>query len=162
MISSVQESLKRDYEYLLWLLARRDYPEKKLREKLKAREVSVADSDTLLERLKEAGYFSEARFRRARIRQLTRRGDGPRALKAKLKVETGNEVTTSEIEDVYQELGTSDLEVLAAYLQKEFDKLSRSGRHDDKTVRQKLTERALRKGFGYDQAKRALQQIGAA
>lgn len=152
----IKESLKRDYEYLLWLLSRRDYPEKKLREKLKARGVSVEGADELLNALKDANFFSEERFRRSRARQLTRRGEGPRAIKAKVKSETGKDMSTQEMDDVYTELGTTDLEVLKAYIQKERAKLTRSGRFEEKEITQKLIERSMRKGFSYDQIKKTL------
>jgi regulatory protein len=156
---AVSESLKRDFEYLLWLLSRRDYPEKKLREKLKSRGVSVEGSDELLAELKQSGYFSEERFRKARARQLTRRGDGPRSVKAKLKSETGIDISATELEEVYSDLGTTDLQVLKSYLEKESNKLTRSGRFDAQQIKQKLIERAMRKGFNYDQTRKVLQEM---
>ncbi len=155
----MKDTLKRDYEYLLWLLSRRDYPEKKLHEKLKSRGLCAEDATTLLSRLKDSGYFSEERFRKARARQLTRRGDGPRSIKAKLKAETGNDLSSSELDEVYSDLGTTDMQVLKTYLEKELSKLTRSGRFEDKQIKQKLIERAMRKGFNYDQTRRVLLEI---
>lgn len=155
----IREDLKRDYEYLLWLLARRDYPEKKLREKLKSRAVTPENSNVLLEELKESGYFSEERFRKARARQLTRRGEGPRAIKAKVRSETGKDLSSTEMDEVYSDLGTTDMHVLKIYLEKEFAKLTRSGRFEEKQIKQKLIDRAMRKGFNYDQTKRVLLEI---
>lgn len=154
-----KEALKRDYEYLLWLLSRRDYPEKKLREKLRARKVIETDIEALLAEVKEAGYFSEERFRKARARQLTRRGEGPRAIKSKVKAETGIEMPESEMHQVYEDLGTTDYEVLHAYLTKEQSKLLRSQRFEPKQIHQKLTERAMRKGFSYDLIKKVILAI---
>lgn len=155
----LKETLKRDYEYLLWLLSRRDYPEKKLREKLRARKVIPDDIDLLLNAVREAGYFSEERFRKARARQLTRRGDGPRAVKAKVKAETGIEMPAGEMTQVYEDLGTSDLEVLNTYLTKEHNKLLRSGRFESRQISQKLIERAMRKGFSYDLIKKVMTAL---
>lgn len=157
----MKDALKRDYEYLLWLLSRRDYPEKRLREKLRSRKLDPTDIDTLLEKLKDSGFFSEERFRKARARQLTRRGDGPRAIKAKVKSETGRDLTTDEMEEVYLDLGTTDFDVLRGYMEKELAKLKRSSQNlEPPAIKQKLIERAMRKGFGYDQIKRVLTELG--
>lgn len=151
--------LKRDFEYLLWLLSRREYPEKKLREKLRTRKLTTEQADVLMTELKERGFLSDERFRRARARQLTRRGEGPRNIKAKVKAETGGELAETEMHAVYEDLGTSSHEVLTQYLGKELAKLERSGRHDPKAIKQKLIERALRKGFGYDEVKLGLAAL---
>jgi len=67
------------------LLAVRDRTERELRTRLARAEVSAADIEAVITRLRELGYLDDARFASARARGLVAtRGLGPRAVAQKL------------------------------------------------------------------------------
>ena len=98
--------LKKHRSYLIWLLARKDYPRRQLEEKLKKREVSSSDIKTLLDQLITEGWFYEGTFKKVRTRQLIRRGYGPRMIQAKLRTDRLS-IQAEEINVAYSELGSS-------------------------------------------------------
>lgn len=121
--------------------------------------MTESEITNLIDTIKDRGYFSEDRYRQARARQLTRRGDGPRSVKNKVKLETGTALSDLELKQVYEDLGVSSHQVLVDYLNKEHQKLTRGGRLESKQIQTKLVERALRKGFSYDQIKLHLATV---
>jgi len=75
---------QRAWGYLLDLLARRDYTEAELRERLHRRGLAEADADALLTRLAELGLLNDARFAERWVE--SRRGSrGRLALRTELR-----------------------------------------------------------------------------
>lgn len=75
---------ERAWSYLLDLLARRDYTEAELRERLSRRGVPARDADGMLERLRELRLVDDARFAESYV-ATRRRSRGRIALRAELR-----------------------------------------------------------------------------
>lgn len=72
--------------YLLYLLSKRDYSERELRQKLKQKEYDVEEIDSALEKAQANNWQSDERFCATFIRYRAMQGVGPRRLQQELKL----------------------------------------------------------------------------
>ena len=137
--------LKKHRSYLIWLLARKDYPRRQLEEKLKKREVSSSDIKTLLDQLITEGWFYEGTFKKVRTRQLIRRGYGPRMIQAKLRTDRLS-IQAEEINVAYSELGSSSEQHLKELIEK-YQRRYESKKLPPRELKHKIVQALMRKGF---------------
>lgn len=72
--------------YLLYLLSKRDYSERELRQKLKLKEYDAEEIELAIEKAQVNNWQSDERFCATFIRYRSMQGIGPRRLKQELKL----------------------------------------------------------------------------
>ena len=147
---------QRIYNYSVHLIARQDYSEYKLRQKLRSKKDNLPhEIDEVLEALKSRGLLKEASYRRLFIRKWMMKGESKDKIRKRGGMEKLN-FEDHEFEDVTKELGFSDEDSLEKLMDK---KLRMKEIPKDRNERQKLRDKTLRflisKGHGFDEAKRA-------
>jgi len=150
---------KRIYNYSIHLIARQDYSEYKLRQKLRSKKDNpIEEVEEVLAELKNKGLLREDRYRRLFIRKWMSKGESEdkirkRGSMEKLSFEEG------EFESVTEELGFTDDDSLEKLIQK---KLRSKEIPTDKEAKFKLRDKVLRflisKGHDYSDAKKALAE----
>lgn len=142
-------TLQRAKSYIMWLLARRDYPRKQLEDKLKKRELAPHEIKKLLDSLIEEGWYKEDSFKKLRTRQLLKRGFGPTMVKAKM---SRDRIAPSkeELATAYEELELSP-EVQIRQLLEKFGRRYAPLGLEPRKLREKLFQSLLRKGFSASQ-----------
>ncbi len=101
------QEYQKAYQYCLRILAQRDYPRAKLREKMKLRAVGRDIIEQVILRLDELGYIQENEYFRARIRGLLRKGYSFDGVVNKITFEYGFDVT-SILQELWEEESLSD------------------------------------------------------
>lgn len=147
----------RIYNYSIHLLARQDYSEYKLRQKLRSKKDNLPhEIEEVLLALKERGLLKEENYRRLFIRKWMIKGEA----EDKIRKRGAMEKLVFEDEDFERaasELGISDDDNVDKLVAK---KLRSKDLPTDRTEKMKLTNKVLRflisKGHDYDSAKRAL------
>jgi len=138
-------TLTRARSYVLWLLARRDYPRRQLEEKLRKRELSPEQIKTLLDALAENGLYKEETFKKLRTRQLLKRGFGPSMVKAKMSRDR-IVPTQEELNTAYEELELSpegQIKLLIEKYARRYEYLAL----EKHALKQRIIQALLRKGF---------------
>lgn len=155
-MSEQNPRLQRARSYVLWLLARRDYPQKTLEEKLKKKELTSDEIKNLLNDLIENGLYNEKTYKELRTRQLIRRGYGPIMIQAKMRKDRLL-ATKEDIQKGHLSLNSNPEEQLQMELQK---LLRRYASQDLKKheLRNKLFQSLQRKGFLSNDILKAIQQ----
>lgn len=149
-------NLKRARSYILWLLARRDYPRRTLEEKLKKKELSSLEIKTLLDGLSEEGLYREETFKKLRTRQLIRQGYGPSLIKAKMsrdRIVPSNE----ELDASYLDLDISQELQLRLLIEKHSKRYASRGLNP-RQFKEKLIQSLVRKGFSISIVLKALSE----
>ncbi|HXH73359.1 MAG TPA: regulatory protein RecX [Bacteriovoracaceae bacterium] len=151
---------QRIYNYSIHLLARQDYSEFKLRQKLRSKKDNLPhEIDEVLEALKNKGLLKEASYRRLFIRKWMMKGESEDKIRKRGNMEK-LQFESEEFTNVTDELGFSDEDSLEKLVQK---KLRCKEIPTDFKEKQKLRDKVLRflisKGHGFDEAKRALNNF---
>lgn len=144
IIAPVDE-LKKNREYVLWLLGTRDYPRATLERKLKGRGLGAAEARALLDTLAEEGLFIEKNYQRAKTRSLLKRGLGASLVKFKLRADRVT-VSDADISQAYDELSSSPRAELRVAVEKALRKWERRSGIDPKDLRQKIVRSLALKG----------------
>lgn len=134
----MNEELKKCYNSALRLIARRDYSEYKLSQKLKEKQFSLEEIAEVIGILKDENYLREDFYREARIKGLLRKGYSPEVVQYKMDQERCP-ATLEEIQDVGNEMDlTGDNQL--------FELVSKKVRIDYEFVsdKRKLKDRVLR------------------
>jgi SOS response regulatory protein OraA/RecX len=149
----------RIYNYSIHLLARQDYSEYKLKQKLRSKKDNLPhEVDEVLAKLKEKGLLREEAYRRLFIRKWMIKGEAKDKIRQrggmeKLKFEDG------EFERVSQELGISDDDNLEKLVMK---KLRGKDVPKDREGKQKLRDKVVRfllsKGHSYSEIKPVIEK----
>ncbi|QIW16905.1 recombination regulator RecX [Pasteurellaceae bacterium RH1A] len=71
-------------QYLVYLLARRDYSEQELRQRLKRKEYSEQEAEEALAKAQEHNWQSDVRFCATYVRSRSQQGYGPRRIQQEL------------------------------------------------------------------------------
>jgi SOS response regulatory protein OraA/RecX len=147
-------SLQKAKSYVMWLLARRDYPRRQLEEKLRKRELSPQKIKALLDSLVEEGWYKEDAFKKLRTQQLLKRGFGPSMVKAKM---SRDRIVPSkeELDQAYSELDLSPEQQIRELLEKFNRRYAPQGLEPQK-LRHKLFQALQRKGFNSSDILKAL------
>lgn len=148
---------QRIYNYSIHLLARQDYSEFKLRQKLRSKKDNLPhEVDEVLLKLKEKGLLREESYRRLFIRKWMLKGESEDKIRRRGAQEK-LEFQAEEFENVSLELGFSDEESLEKLVAK---KLRSKEIPSSYEARSKLRDKVLRflisKGHSFEEAKKAL------
>jgi SOS response regulatory protein OraA/RecX len=148
---------QRIYNYSIHLLARQDYSEYKLKQKLRSKKDNLPhEIDEVILKLKEKGLLREEAYRRLFIRKWMIKGEGEdkirkRGAMEKLVFEEG------EFEAIAAELGFTDDDSIEKLIQK---KLRMKDIPKDPKEKFKLRDKVLRflisKGHSYEDAKTSI------
>lgn len=135
---SEKKAEKKCYNAALRLIARRDYSEYKLRQKLKEKSFEKLHINSVIETLKEENYLREDLYREARIKGLLRKGYSPSVVSYKMDQERCP-ATLEDIQLVADEIGMTKNQQL-------FDLVEKKVRidYDFVTDKRKLKDRVLR------------------
>lgn len=162
-VTSASESedgdVRRIYNYCVHLIARQDYSEHKLRQKLRSKPQNLPHQiDEAIEKIKAKGLLREESYRRLFIRKWMLKGESEdkirkRGAQEKLVFED------DEFEACQKELGFTDDDSLEKLVAK---KLRLKEIPKDFKEKQKLRDKVLRflisKGHGFSEAKKAINQ----
>ncbi|HXH31654.1 MAG TPA: regulatory protein RecX [Bacteriovoracaceae bacterium] len=147
------------YSYCIYLLARQDYSEFKLRQKLRQKkEYLPHEIEETVTQLKEKGYLREAGYRRLFIRKWMQKGESEQKIRQRGNMEK-LQFEPEEFIEVEKELGFNDEDSIEKLVEK---KLRSKEIPTDAKEKSKLKDKVLRflisKGHGYDEAKKALNR----
>lgn len=152
----------RIYNYSIHLLARQDYSEYKLRQKLRSKKDNLPhEIDEVIEALKGRGLLREEAYRRLFIRKWMIKGESEdkiikRGGMEKLQFED------DEFSRVREELGFDDEESIEKLVAK---KLRSKVIPEDREEKYKLRDKTLRylisKGHGFEESKKAVDRYMA-
>jgi SOS response regulatory protein OraA/RecX len=150
---------QRIYNYSIHLLARQDYSEYKLKQKLRSKKDNLPhEVDEVLAKLKEKGLLREEAYRRLFIRKWMIKGEAEdkirqRGAMEKLVFEEG------EFEKVAVELGFNDDESLEKLVQKKLrGKTIPTDRLEKQKLRDKVFRFLLSKGHSFSEIKPVLEK----
>lgn len=150
---------QRIYNYSIHLLARQDYSEFKLRQKLRSKKDNLPhEVDEVIEKLKENKLLNEAGYRRLFIRKWMFKGESRDKIIKRGSIEK-LQFDDEEFERVEEELGFGESESLEKLIQK---KLRSKEIPESKEEFYKLRDKTLRflisKGHDYSDAKDAINE----
>jgi SOS response regulatory protein OraA/RecX len=148
---------QRIYNYSIHLLARQDYSEYKLRQKLRTKKDNLPhEIEEVLEALKKRGLLREENYRRLFIRKWMLKGEAEEKIRKRGAMEQlifeDEEFLTCE-----SELGFSDADSIDKLVQKKLR--SKEIPHDPKDrfrLRDKVMRFLISKGHSFEDAKKAL------
>ena len=133
----------------LGLLVRREHSRKELTRKLAARGVEAGEAEAAIDKLAEAGWQDDARFAQSLVRSRSQAGYGPAWLRAELGTHGLQEAVILAALD---EAEVDWTQVATALVRRRFGACGPLGLEP----RRKATDLLLRRGFGFDQVRAAL------
>lgn len=136
--------------YVLYLLSRREYSQKEIRQKLKLREVTTEEIDTVLEKMTELGLQSDQRFLESRVRLQKSSGKGPGYLRAEL---AQHQLSSEKIQAELDSEEHNWTDEAFHLIERKFGEPPFSVE-----IQRKAFALLLRRGFSYDLAKKATTQ----
>ena len=150
---------QRIYNYSIHLLARQDYSEYKLRQKLRSKKDNLThEVDEVIEALKERSLLREEAYRRLFIRKWMIKGEAAEKIKKRGAMEK-LVFEEHEFELCERELGFSDEDSIEKLVAK---KLRSKEIPEDPKEKYKLRDKVLRflisKGHSYEDAKHSINQ----
>ena len=150
---------QRIYNYSIHLLARQDYSEFKLRQKLRSKKDNLPhEIEEVIETLKTRGLLREAAYRRLFIRKWMLKGESEEKIRKRGQLEALT-FDEEEFTNAQNELGITEDESLDKLIQK---KLRSKNLPLDPKEKFKLRDKVLRflisKGHDFSEAKSALQK----
>lgn len=148
---------QRIYNYCIHLLARQDYSEFKLRQKLRSKPQNLPEEiDEAITKIKERGLLHEENYRRLFIRKWLIKGESEDKIRRRASQEK-LQLSNEEFKLAADELGVSSEDNILKLIQK---KLRMKEIPKDRESFYKLREKTLRflisKGHSYDEAKTSL------
>lgn len=149
---------QRIYNYCIHLLARQDYSEFKLRQKLRSKPQNLPhEIDEAIEKIKANGLLREESYRRLFIRKWLMKGESEDKIRRRGSQEE-LVFSSEEFESASQELGLSSEDNISKLIEK---KLRMKDIPENREAFYKLREKVLRflisKGHSYEEAKTSLQ-----
>lgn len=152
----------RIYNYSIHLLARQDYSEYKLRQKLRSKKDNLPhEVDEVINALKERGLLREEAYRRLFIRKWMIKGEAADKIRKRGAMEK-LQFEDHEFELCERELGFSDEDSIEKLVVK---KLRSKKIPTDPNEKYKLRDKVLRflisKGHSYEDAKQSINQYFA-
>jgi SOS response regulatory protein OraA/RecX len=145
----LEERLKKARDYLVWILARRDYARITLEQKLRDRKLPPDEIDALLDLMVEQKLYDPDAYFNLRVRSLFARGYAPLGIVRKLSQQR---IKTS-VESVEKLLFEEGLEVNTEkerFLEKCFSKYSldfSSNSHEVMKTLKKIINKAVGRGY---------------
>lgn len=153
------DTMNKPYQYATYLLSRRDYSLKKLKEKFKLKGFTDEEFQNTMEKLISLKLFDEQRYVQSKIKSLANRGHSINYIQRKLHFDN-IKIELEEISDLLQIEGISPEENIRDLLKRKF-------KYDpdnfDDTKKRKLKDRAIRflfsKGHGGSQCFSLVQEF---
>lgn len=148
----------RIYNYSIHLLARQDYSEYKIRQKLRSKKQNLPhEIEEAIEKLKANGLLKEAPYRRLFIRKWMMKGESEQ----KIRQRGGMEKLTfeeGEFEAISEELGFSDDESLEKLVQKKMrSKTIPSDPKEKYKLRDKILRYLISKGHSFEESRKTIE-----
>jgi SOS response regulatory protein OraA/RecX len=151
---------QRIYNYSIHLLARQDYSEFKLRQKLRSKKNNLPhEIDEVIQVLNSRGHLKEENYKRLFIRKWMMKGESEQKIKKRGAMEK-LEFESEEFRAIELELGFTDDDSIEKLVQK---KLRSKEIPEDYQSKNKLRDKVLRflisKGHSFEASKRALNDF---
>lgn len=149
---------QRIYNYCIHLLARQDYSEFKLRQKLRSKKNNLPhEIDEVILKLKERDLLREKSYRRLFIRKWMMKGESEQKIRQRGGMEK-LEFEDEEFELIAIELGFNDLESLDKLIAKKLRCKEIPENYEEKSkLRDKVLRFLISKGHSFDESKKALK-----
>lgn len=149
----------RIYNYSIHLLARQDYSEFKLRQKLRSKKDNLPhEVDEVLEALKTRGLLREESYRRLFIRKWMMKGESEDKIRNRGSMEK-LQFETEEFRAIELELGFGDQESIEKLIHKKLRSKVIPEEYEEKmSLKNKVLRFLISKGHSYDDCKKALHQ----
>lgn len=151
--------VKRIYNYCVHLIARQDYSEYKLRQKLRSKPQNLPHMiEEALEKVKAKGLLREESYRRLFIRKWMMKGESEDKIRKRGAMEK-LEFQDDEFENVSRELGFTDDESIEKLVAKKMrsKEIPRDPKEKFK-LRDKVLRFLISKGHSYEDAKKSIQK----
>jgi regulatory protein len=150
---------QRIYNYSIHLLARQDYSEFKLRQKLRSKKDNLPhEIEEVIQKLNERGLLREENYRRLFIRKWMLKGEAEDKIRRRGSIEK-LEFDDDEFQRVSEELGFSDNDSVQKLLAKKLRSKEIPQKKEDKLkLKMKLLRFLISKGHSYDEAKHSLEK----
>ena len=146
------------FKYALRLLARRDYSEYKLKQKLRDRGHSKEEITKTITELLERNYLREDLYREARIRGLMHKGLSPSSIQRRL-AEEFCQASLHEIEAIFQDQHVETNDQIERLILKKMPKTWPETREESYKIENKILRFLLSKGHSYQETKSCLEGI---
>ena len=149
---------QRIYNYSIHLLARQDYSEFKLRQKLRSKKDNLPDEvDEVIEVLKSRGLLREENYRRLFIRKWMMKGESENKIRQRGAQEK-LEFSEDDFQNAGIELGFEDQDSLKKLIDKKLrSKVIPKEFEERLKLKNKVMRFLISKGHSYEDCKKALQ-----
>jgi SOS response regulatory protein OraA/RecX len=150
---------QRIYNYSIHLLARQDYSEFKLKQKLRSKKDNLPhEIEEVLQTLKARGLLREENYRRLFIRKWMMKGESEDKIRQRAAMEK-LQFESDEFKMIENELGFTDEDSLQKLIEKKLRSKEIPDNYEEKmALRNKVLRFLITKGHGFDDCKRALNQ----
>ena len=151
--------MSRIYNYCIHLLARQDYSEFKLRQKLRSKKNNLPhEIDEALTKLKEKGLLREENYKRLFIKKWLQKGESANKIKMRANAEK-LELTEEHFAGVHEETDLTKKDILDALVQKKLRHVTPSELpYEEKmALKQKVFRFLMSKGHSYEESNQALK-----
>lgn len=155
---SESQDSRRIYNYCIHLLARQDYSEFKLRQKLRSKPQNLPHMiDEAIEKLKTRGLLREEAYRRLFIRKWMQKGESAQKIRQRGAMEK-LEFDSEEFKAVELELGIGEQDSLEKLINKKLRSKEIPSDYESKSkLRDKVLRFLISKGHSFEESKRALK-----
>jgi SOS response regulatory protein OraA/RecX len=159
-LAEEQGDVRRIYNYCVHLIARQDYSEYKLRQKLRSKPQNLPHMiDEAIEKIKAKGLLREESYRRLFIRKWMMKGEAEDKIRKRGAMEK-LVFDTEEFEQVAKELGISDDDSIEKLVAKKLRSKTIPTEWQEKAkLRDKTLRFLISKGHGFSEARKAIDKF---
>ena len=149
---------QRIYNYSIHLLARQDYSEFKLRQKLRSKKDNPShEVDEIIEALKSRGLLKEENYKRLFIRKWMLKGESENKIRQRGSLEK-LDFSDDDFKNAGLELGFEDQDSLKKLIDKKLRSKVIPQEYEERfKLKNKIIRFLLSKGHSYEECKKALQ-----
>lgn len=150
---------QRIYNYCIHLLARQDYSEYKLRQKLRSKKDNLPhEIDEALDKLKEKGLLREENYKRLFIKKWLQKGESSNKIKMRANAEK-LELTDENFANVHEEADLNKKDIIDALVQKKLRRVNPSELpYEEKlALKQKIFRFLISKGHSFEESNQAIK-----
>lgn len=150
---------QRIYNYSIHLLARQDYSEFKLRQKLRSKKDNLPhEIDEVIQALKSKGLLREENYRRLFIRKWMMKGESEDKIRSRGAMEK-LQFDAEEFKAIQSELGVTEEDSIERLIAKKLrSKVIPSDFEEKMNLKNKVLRFLISKGHSFDECKRALNK----
>jgi regulatory protein len=152
------DTSKQLLSYAFYLLARQDYSEFKLRQKLKLKSDDLDLIQSTIETIKSKGYLQEDRYRISKIKMRLKQGKGKRIIKDELSHEL-LQVEESHMQEALVELGVNQDDLLKGLIEKKLRRVNKEELSSEEKykLKNKILSFLARNGHSFEDSLRLLK-----